>query len=136
MSRSTKRPAMIHVWHSNQLERLANRLIENLDVGHESVTRRLFLMPPVIVPNQNIETYLKYEVARQAGIAAGLKFQVTESFLAELITSDGTRFLCAAEPRLQATGLTFLARNNVGESQPRGPCQRPCSPLSHGAAGD
>ena len=46
---------------------------------------RLFEMPPIIVPNRNIETYLKYEIARGAGIAAGLKFQVTEKFLDELL---------------------------------------------------
>ena len=48
-------------------------------------TSRLFAMPPIIVPNRNIETYLKYEIARGAGIAAGLKFQMTEEFLADLL---------------------------------------------------
>ena len=42
-------------------------------------------MPPIIVPNRNIATYLKYEIARGAGIAAGLKFQMTEEFLESLI---------------------------------------------------
>ncbi len=42
-------------------------------------------MPPIIVPNRNIPTYLKYEIARGSGIAAGLKFQVTEEFLNELL---------------------------------------------------
>ena len=40
---------------------------------------------PIIVPNRNIATYLKYEIARRAGIAAGLTFQMTEEFLETLL---------------------------------------------------
>jgi exodeoxyribonuclease V gamma subunit len=43
------------------------------------------MMAPIVVPNLSIETYLKYEIAKSAGIAAGLKFHVIESFLAELL---------------------------------------------------
>jgi exodeoxyribonuclease V gamma subunit len=42
-------------------------------------------MPPIIVPNRNIETYLKYEIAQGTGIAAGLKFEMTEQFLDSLL---------------------------------------------------
>ena len=66
---------MMHVWYSNQLERLADRLIENLGKPKRSTTSRLFRMPTIIVPNRNIETYLKYEIARGAGIAAAARFQ-------------------------------------------------------------
>ena len=90
MNRDAQRPSM-QVWYSNQLEQLADRLIENLEDTTESPTTRLFAMPPIIVPNRNIATYLKYEIARSAGIAAGLKFQMTEEFLGTLIrrTDDG-----------------------------------------------
>ena len=67
------------------LSELADRLIENLETTQDSITSRLFTRPPIIVPNRNIETYLKYEIARGAGIAAGLKFQMTEEFLADLL---------------------------------------------------
>ena len=85
MNRDTKRSKVIQVCYSNQLEQLADRLIENLGSTEDDCTSRLFAMPPIIVPNQNIATYLKYEVARGAGIAAGLKFQMTEEFLADLL---------------------------------------------------
>ena len=85
MNREAKQSTRIHVWYSNQLERLADRLIENLRKTGDDPKARLFQMPPIIVPNRNIETYLKYEIARGAGIAAGLKFQVTEEFLDELL---------------------------------------------------
>ena len=84
MNRDVQRPAL-QVWYSNQLERLADRLIENLAATKENPTSRLFAMPTIIVPNRNIETYLKYEIARGAGIAAGLKFQMTEQFLEGLL---------------------------------------------------
>ena len=77
MNPDGQRPPL-QVWYSNRLERLADRLIENLGATNENPTNRLFGMPPIIVPNLNIATYLKYEIARSAGIAAGLKFQMTE----------------------------------------------------------
>jgi len=78
-------PSTIRIWYSNQLERLADRLIANLEAPEESPTTRLFARPPIIVPNRNIETYLKYEFARRVGVAAGLKFHIIESFLADLL---------------------------------------------------
>ena len=78
-------PSSICVWYSNQLERLAGRLIANLEVPDESCVPGLFVRPPIIVPNRSIEAYLKYEFARKAGVAAGLKFNVIESFLAGLL---------------------------------------------------
>ena len=85
MGDDTKRSKAIHVWYSNQLERLADRLITNLTTTQAHPAARLFAMPPIIVPNLNIATYLKYEIARTTGIAAGLKFQVTEEFLGSLL---------------------------------------------------
>ena len=89
MNRQTKRSTRIHVWYSNQLERLADRLIEELRETGDDPRTRLFRMPPIIVPNRTIETYLKYEIARGTGIAAGLKFQVTEEFLDKLLEKRG-----------------------------------------------
>jgi exodeoxyribonuclease V gamma subunit len=75
----------VRVWYSNQLEQLASRLVKNFEANEQRPPTRLFAMPPIIVPNRNIETYLKYQFARQAGIAAALNFQVIESFLAGLL---------------------------------------------------
>ncbi|MGO9465304.1 MAG: exodeoxyribonuclease V subunit gamma [Isosphaeraceae bacterium] len=77
---------MIRVWYSNQLEKLSERLIENLKLGDDGLGGSLFAMPPVVVPNRNIETYLRYEIARGAGIAAGLNFYVPERFQDELLS--------------------------------------------------
>lgn len=85
MNREATRSSRIHVWYSNQLERLAECLVERLRKTGDDPKTRLFQMPPIIVPNPNIETYLKYEIARGAGIAAGLTFQVREKFLGSLL---------------------------------------------------
>ncbi len=77
---------MIRVWYSNQLEKLSERLTENLKLGDGGLGSSLFAMPPVVVPNRNIETYLRYEIARGAGIAAGLNFYVPERFQDELLS--------------------------------------------------
>ncbi len=76
---------MIRVWYSNQLEWLAERLSENLDTAERDPAADLFERPPILVPNLQIATYLKYDVARRTGIAAGLSFQVAEEFLASLL---------------------------------------------------
>jgi exodeoxyribonuclease V gamma subunit len=79
---------MIKVWYSNQLEQLAERLIANLKLrnGDSTSNFSLFALPPIVVPNRNIETYLRYEIARGAGIAAGLNFHVPERFQDELLS--------------------------------------------------
>ena len=91
MDRDTEQSKVIHVWYSNQLERLADRLTANLGGWKDSPSTRLFSMPPIIVPNLNIATYLKYEIARTVGIAAGLKFQMTEEFLGTLIRRNDSQ---------------------------------------------
>jgi exodeoxyribonuclease V gamma subunit len=78
---------MIRVWYSNQLEKLAERLADNLGTADSASGGSLFSMPPIVVPNRNIETYLRYEIARTTGIAAALNFQVQEAFLSELLSS-------------------------------------------------
>jgi exodeoxyribonuclease V gamma subunit len=95
---------MIRVWQSNRLEQLASRLIDNLHASGGSPASRIFAGPPIVVPNRNIETYLKYEIARGSGVAAALAFYVPESFLAEIFCrnqdgSGGATLLHAAALR-------------------------------------
>src|ERR1700728_1085912 len=85
MTRETRQPNAIQVWYSNQLEVLADCLMANLGETDTSLTARLFGMPTIIVPNPNIATYLKYEIARGIGIAAGLQFKMTEQFFDDLL---------------------------------------------------
>ena len=93
-----------------------------------ALTSRLFAMPPIIVPNRNIETYLKYEIARGAGIAAGLKFQMTEQFLDRLASSNKGRTAAEAGEWQCLAGVLY--RCFVRQSLTRcRPCRTPCEPI-------
>lgn len=100
-NRNRERPAPLQVYCSNQIEQLAQCLIENFERSKDSPTDRLFAAPTIVVPNRSIEAYLKYEIARSAGIAAGLKFQMIEQFIDDLLSQT------AEDPRPR------LARTNV-----------------------
>jgi exodeoxyribonuclease V gamma subunit len=78
---------MIRVWVSNRLVRLAGRLVRSVEIdeGAGGSGSGLFVRPQVVVPNDQIATYLKYELARTAGIAAGVSFPVLEEFHAWLL---------------------------------------------------
>lgn len=76
---------MIQVWYANHIERLAGRLIENLAATDDDPRVRLFAMPPIVVPTSPIETYLRYQVAGEAGIASGLVFHTLETFFESLL---------------------------------------------------
>jgi exodeoxyribonuclease V gamma subunit len=75
----------IRVWYSNRLERLADLLAGALAPDGRDPAAGLFARPPVVVPNPQIAAYLRYEVARRTGIAAGLRFPGSEEFLASLL---------------------------------------------------
>jgi hypothetical protein len=51
MNRVAKQSTRIHVWYSNQLERLAERLIERLRKTGDDPKARLFRMPPIVLPH-------------------------------------------------------------------------------------
>jgi exodeoxyribonuclease V gamma subunit len=94
---------MIKVWSSNRLERLADRLVEQLAAGGEAPAR-LFARTPIVVPNLQIATYLKYEVAAASGIAAGLSFSVSEKFLETLLLEH----VPAPDPSFRLVGRATL----------------------------
>ncbi|SIN71293.1 DNA helicase/exodeoxyribonuclease V, gamma subunit [Singulisphaera sp. GP187] len=99
---------MIRVWYSNHLDRLAELLSENLDAANRDPAADLFERPPIVVPNPQIAVYLKYEVARRTGIAAGLSFQVTEQFLATLLPPSKPALRLLDRASLRAMFLEIL----------------------------
>jgi len=103
---------MIHIWSSNRLERLANRLVEQLSASGGDATARLFARPPVVVPNPQIAAFLKYEVARHAGIAAGLKFLVSEQFLETLLPASRPVYRLVDRATLRSLFLDVLGESS------------------------
>jgi Exodeoxyribonuclease V, gamma subunit len=121
MQHNTKRATTIQVWYSNQLERLTQQLIQNLGVLDDNRADRLFAMPTIVVPNRNIATFLKYEIARGVGITTGLTFQMTEEFLETLLytglpRSRGSVVIIGGREILEAGIARTIARDSgVGE---------------------
>lgn len=80
---------MIRVYYSNRLERLIDVLAE-VYRQYASETDTLVPYHAIVVPNWNLETYLKLEIARRSGIAAGLEFYQLETFFRSLVPEDST----------------------------------------------
>jgi exodeoxyribonuclease V gamma subunit len=114
---------MIRVWVSNRLERLASRLVRALesDEGGGGSPASLFARPQVVVPNEQIATYLKYEVARQAGIAAGLALPVLEQFhewlLEEHVPGASPPYRLVSQATLRTLFLGTLSDSAIDQDQ-------------------
>ncbi len=75
---------MLRVYYSNQTEQLLNTLVDTLENYRNETGASLFEPTHLIVPNRNIETYVKLGIARLTGIAANIKVQFLRSFIDEL----------------------------------------------------
>lgn len=99
---------MLQVWYSNSLEKLVDGLVE----VEASERRNLDLSPiertPVVVPGANMGTYLKYSVARRAGIAARMQPWHIGNFFEALLPEDGS-FQILNASILQVMLLDFLS---------------------------
>lgn len=76
---------MIRLWYSNYLEHLVEALIESVCPADMDP----FETRTVVVPNRNLETYLKLEIARHRGISANIEFLFLNNFLRRLAPRDG-----------------------------------------------
>jgi exodeoxyribonuclease V gamma subunit len=92
---------MNHAWYSNQLERLAERLIDNLRRDPPAFPASLFEKTRLVVHNPYVATYLTFEIARTRGIAANLEFQLLNQFLAGLVESSWPNLRLLDLPKLQ-----------------------------------
>lgn len=75
---------MIQLWYSNYLERLVDAFVACAFArDSDPLDTRL-----VVVPNRNIETYLKLEVARREGISANVEYMFLNRFLTRLLGAE------------------------------------------------
>lgn len=79
---------MIHLWYSNHLEKLVVALA---DAIHSERTDPLTPIT-IVVPNRNIATFLKFELARLHGIAANLDTIFVNQFF-ENLRPEGSEVL-------------------------------------------
>ena len=84
---------VLRLWYSNQLEELVGALVANEQALREAGATDPFDPITVIVPNRNIATYLKFEVARRRGILANVRFEYLHRFFRNAIVDDDVQIL-------------------------------------------
>src|SRR5690554_3282312 len=75
---------MIHLTYSNRTEALLDSLAADLSAARDE-GRSPFERVRVVVPNRNVETWLKHGLARRMGIAANLEILLLRRFVGGLI---------------------------------------------------
>jgi exodeoxyribonuclease V gamma subunit len=93
---------VLRVFYSNQTEKLLYSLVYNIQVYRSQTGAGLFEPTPLIVPNKNIETYVKLGIARLTGIAANIEV----GFLRSLIDDLAQEAAGDDKPVLNKTHLT------------------------------
>ena len=87
---------MLRVYYSNRTEKLLEALMERMREHRGS-----FYEPvSIVVPNQNVETYLKLALARETGICANVLFRYPRDLIESL--RDGRARQLALEDRIFA----------------------------------
>lgn len=84
---------MIRLWYSNYLEELVGALLGNVRALREAGASDPFDTTTVIVPNRNIATYLKFEIARRTGILANFQFEYLYRFFRDSIADENIQIL-------------------------------------------
>ncbi len=75
---------MLRVYYSNRTEELLQAFVESLRTQRARTHATLFEPTHLVVPNRNIETYVKLGMARLTGIAANIQVSFLEAFINEL----------------------------------------------------
>lgn len=78
---------MMTVWYSNKLTHLVDQFLCNHKSELPPFPERTFATAQIVIPNRNIESYLKFEIARRASLAANLEFFFLEDFLTRRLSS-------------------------------------------------
>ncbi len=103
---------MLQVWYSNHLERLLDGLVEAVGLERHRLRQSPFDRTPVVVPNWNVQTYLKYGIARRQGIAAHFEFGQMVDFFASMLPDDGS-YRLLDEHRLQFLLIEALSSRKL-----------------------
>ncbi|MBS2030451.1 MAG: exodeoxyribonuclease V subunit gamma [Deltaproteobacteria bacterium] len=78
---------MLHLVYSSQTEKLLDALIADLHAHREQEGP---LAPQhLVVHNRNVETFVRFGIARETGIAANLSVHLLRRFVTELLVGDG-----------------------------------------------
>ncbi|MFB6262537.1 MAG: exodeoxyribonuclease V subunit gamma [Bradymonadaceae bacterium] len=102
----------IRVVYSNRIERLVDSLAAAL--YRDRSIDRLFDRPRVVVPNRNVEKYLKFELADRFGVVGDVTFSTLEAWLRDALPEE---VVPLDEDRL-ASGLLGIFSSAAVEEDP------------------
>lgn len=104
---------MMKVWYSNKLSPLVDCFLEQNDASLPAFPERAFTITQLVVPNRNIESFLKFEIARRQGIAANFEFCFLEEFLESATSSPDSRRRLLRRSELRSRLLHLLHRDHT-----------------------
>jgi exodeoxyribonuclease V gamma subunit len=96
---------MIRVCYSNRSERLLDALIQNAQCCRDPSP---FEAMHLVVPNRNVETFLKFGIARCSGIAANLRIHFLEDFVTRFVESSYPALHIARRAEIHGVLLALL----------------------------
>ena len=102
---------MLHVYYSNRTETLVEALVQNM--GAERARRGVLAPIELVVPNRNIETYLKLRLAEATGIATNLKVGLLRRRLGELAEHAVPGARAVGLPQIEGHLLALLHEDAV-----------------------
>jgi exodeoxyribonuclease V gamma subunit len=103
----------LRLHYSNRTERLLQALIENLEAAKQRPGASLFDVTTIIVPNRQVETYLRHGIARSTGIASNLDMPFLRAFIEGLITKCRPDFRIVSGRLLHGQVLALLSDESL-----------------------
>ncbi len=104
---------MLHLHYSNQVEQLVDTLIHTLEHQRAAGVVDVFTPTCLVVPNPQVETFLKFTIARRTGSAANLHCQFLQDFLAGLRPHTSTPIRLLDKNIIQSMLLGLLSRDDM-----------------------
>ncbi|HEX3697500.1 MAG TPA: exodeoxyribonuclease V subunit gamma [Polyangia bacterium] len=99
---------MIHLCYANRTEALLEALTERLAAARAEPGASLFQPTHLVIPNRNVETYVKLGVARTLGVAANFQTRFLRGFLADVARQSVPGVEVIDRPQLQGELLSLL----------------------------
>ncbi len=97
---------MIRLTYSNRTEELLHALAGDLKAS--AAERGIFEPVPLVVPNPQIETYVKLGVARENGVAAHLETRYLRGHLADIVTRTAPNVTIIERATIEGELLALL----------------------------
>ena len=112
---------MIHLCYANRTEALLEALTERLAAARTRAGAALFQPTHLVVPNRNIESYVKLGVARALGVAANFETRFLRGFLADVARQTLPGVEIIDRPQIQGELLALLQDERFLASRDLGP---------------